>query len=136
MMKNRNLKNALLGIALAVVAAYLFAVAVFALLDLPNSSIAIDSMYALLYTSWIVVPLGVALGMLIPQMAMGKTRLRAGLQGAGYGAIAGFVAVLCFVSVFRIWAQAGGVWIAVMAYCALWVGAYAFCRAKGQSLYR
>jgi hypothetical protein len=139
MMKNRHFKNALLGIALAVVATYLFPAVLFTWVQGPSGLTVLFSLfplYALLYTSWIVLPLSVGLGMLIPRIAIGKSRRAAALHGAGYGAIAGLVAMLAFASVFRVGPRDGVLWYTVISYCALWVGAYAFCRAKGQSLYR
>jgi hypothetical protein len=137
MMKNKTVKNALLGIALALVAAYFYPIVLFTLLD---GSVGFEVLFSLLplygvfYTSWIVIPLGAALGMLIPKIAYGKNRWVAALQGAGFGAIGGLASVLCFTSFVSF--DTSIFWISVPAYCAVWVGAYACYRAKGQSLYR
>jgi hypothetical protein len=139
-MKNRTLKNILQGIAIALVAAYLFPVTVITLAEGPKSGaevlFSLFPLYALLYVSWIVIPLGGALGMLIPPIANGKNRWLAALHGAGFGALAGLAAVFCFTSVFGLGSGAGVLWLMITGYCALWVGGYAFYRAKGPSLYR
>ncbi|MDT4895299.1 MAG: hypothetical protein QOH25_376 [Acidobacteriota bacterium] len=138
-MKNRIIKNVLLGIVIALVATYLFPGVLFFFLEGPKGLLVIFSLlplYGLFYTFWLVIPLGVALGMLIPRMASGKDRWTAALHGAGFGALAGLVSVFCFTSVFRLGPGVDVLWISVIAYCALWVGGYAFYCARGQSLYR
>ena len=138
-MKNATIKNALVGIVHALVAAYLFPVALATLGEGSSGFMVLFTVipfYGLLYSFWIVIPLGAALGMLIPQMARGKTRWVAALYSAGYGAIGGFVSFLCFASVLRLRLEMDVFWISAILYCALWVGGYAFYCAKGQSLYR
>lgn len=138
-MKNTTIKNVLVGIILSLVAAYLFPVVLFTVLEWPRGFLLLFSaipFYGLLYSFWLVIPLGVALGMLIPRMARGKSRWMAALRGAGFGALAGLVSVFCFTSVFNIDSGAGVLWSSVIIYCALWVGGYAFYRADGQSPYR
>ena len=139
MMKNTNVKNALLGMALSLVATYLFPVVLFTILDWPGGFRVIWTVlpwWGLFYSSWLVIPLGVALGLLIPQVARGKSRWSAALHGAGLGAVAGLVSVFCFTSVYGFRGDTSILWLSVMAYSALWVGGYAFYRAKGQSPYR
>lgn len=138
-MKNTTVKNILLGIALALIAAYMFPVVLFTILEGPRGFLALSTaipLYGLFYSFWLVIPLGVALGMLIPRMAQGKDRLTAALQGAGFGAVGGLASVFCFTSVYQSRGGLGVLWISVILYCALWVGGYAFYRAKGQSPYR
>jgi hypothetical protein len=138
-MKNATRKNALTGIAIALVATYLFPVVLFTILEWPRGFLILFSaipFVGLLYSVWLVIPLGAALGMLIPQLAIGKTRWMAALYGAGFGAVGGLVSVFCFTSVYRLHREFAFLWIAVIAYCALLVGGYAFYRAKGQTLYR
>lgn len=139
-MKNRHLKNALLGICLALVAAYLYVAVVGVFIaGARGLSILFSSIpfVLLFYTSWVVIPLGAALGMLIPQIAAGKTRWMAALQGAALGAVAGLLSVVCLASANGIPVlEATFIVLTMIAYCAIWVGAYAFYRAKGQSLYR
>jgi hypothetical protein len=138
-MKNTHVKNALLGILIALAATYLFPVVLFTILDWPRGFRVIWTVlpwYGLLYSSWLVIPLGVALGLLIPQMARGKSRWSAALSGAGIGAVAGLVSVYCFTSVYGFRGDTGIIWLSVMAYSALWVGGYAFYCAKGQHPYR
>jgi hypothetical protein len=139
MMKNTAIKNVLLGIAISLVAAYLYPVVLFTLLEGTLGLEVLFSLlplYGLLYTFWIVIPLGAALGMLIPKIAYGKNRWMAALQGAGFGAVGGLVSVFCFTSVFSLGPGTGILWISITAYCAIWVGGYAFYCARGQSLYR
>lgn len=139
MMKNSIVKNAFLGIALALVAAYLFPSVLFTMIEGPSGFLVLFTvipLYGLLYSFWLVIPLGAALGMLIPQMAKGKSRWMAALHGAVLGAVGGFVTMFCFFSVFRIGRTTLSLWVLVLSYCALWVGGYAFLRAKGQSIYR
>jgi hypothetical protein len=74
--------------------------------------------------------------MLIPPLVYGKSRWLAALQGAALGAVSGVISILCFSSVFRFGFVETPIILSVMVYCAVWVGAYAFYRAKGQSIYR
>lgn len=138
-MKNTNGKNVLLGITLALAAAYLYPAFLFTLMEGPAGLEVLLSafpLYGLMYSFWLVIPLGGALGMLIPKIAAGKNRWMAALQGAGLGAVGGLVAVYSFTSVYSLGPRVGILWVSVIAYCALWVGGYAFYRARGQSLYR
>ncbi|HKR00399.1 MAG TPA: hypothetical protein VJT09_06985 [Pyrinomonadaceae bacterium] len=138
-MKSTIIKNALVGIGLALLAAYLYPIFLFTLLEGPRGFLAIFSFfpfYLLLYSLWLGIPLGAALGMFIPQMAKGKRRWTAALQGAGFGALSGAVSVFCLASVYGLRAGVGFLLFATMFYCALWVGGYAFLRARGPALYR
>lgn len=138
-MRNANLKNALVGVAIALVAAYLFPVLLAALLVGPRGlRLAFTPLpfRALYLSSWIVVPLGAALGVLIPRIAAGKRRWVAALHGAGYGATGGLAAMICWAAVFMPAAGPVRLWVAMVAYCAVWVGAYAYIRAKGPAVYR
>jgi hypothetical protein len=138
-MKSQHIKNGLLGIALAIVAAYLYVVALAIYIEGPRGALVFFSTFplmVLLYTSWIVIPLGAALGILIPPLASGKSRGMAALQGAALGAVSGLLSLLCLMSAYHLRRAETFIVLSVMAYCALWVGAYAFYRAKGQSLYR
>jgi len=74
--------------------------------------------------------------MLIPAVAYGKSRGMAALYGAGLGAFAGLLAVVCLISAYGLRWAGGLLLYSVGAYSGLWVGAYAAYRAKGQSLYR
>jgi len=135
---NTTIKDVLLGIALALVAAYLFPAFLLVFLNGPSGVLVLFTglpLLGLIHSYWLVIPLGVALGMLIPQIANGKNRWAAALQGAGFGAVGGLVSVYCFTSVFRFRSGLGVLWIAVIVYCALWVGGYASYRARGQSQY-
>ena len=136
-MKNTNFKNALIGIAHTLVAAYFFFLVFLTLIQGAHDlRFLLIPLVGFVYTFWIVIPLGAALGMLIPQIAYGKTRWLAALQGAGLGAVSGLLAVLCVDSVYDFELVEAIIVVPVMAYCALWVGAYACYRAKGQSLYK
>ena len=138
-MKNTNVKNALIGVAIALVAAYSFPVVLVTLMMGSRGLRLLFSpvlLQALFYTSWIVIPLGVALGMLIPRMAAGKRRWVAALYGAGYGAVGGLAATICFSYVFGLEKETTPLAAAAVAYCAAWVGAYAFIRAKAPVRYR
>ena len=138
-MKNSKFKNALLGIVLALVAAYLYVVAFAIVIEGPRGWVVFFSIIpfvVLFYTSWVIIPLGAALGMLLPQMAYGKTRLQAALHGAIPGAVAGLVSVLALTSAYRLRMGTDLVLASVVVYCALWTSAYASYRAKGQRLYR
>ena len=137
-MTKTHIKDGLLGMALALVAAYLFPVILFTILNWPRGALFLFRgvpFYGVTYASWIVIPLGASLGMPVPRLANGKPRWIAALQGAGFGAVAGLVTILCFTAVFRA-AWGTPLRISVITYCALWVGAYALIRAKGQSIYR
>lgn len=138
-MKNSKIKDASLGIALAVAAAYLYAVFLFVfILGARWGWVVLTTgpLAALFYTSWAVIPLGAALGMLVPQLAHGKGRWMAALQGAGLGAGAGFLSSICLLAAYGLMWGEGLIVPSITVYSALWVGAYAFYRAQGQSIYR
>src|SRR5215213_9674359 len=102
-MKSRNIKNALLGIILALVATYLYIVAVAVLIGGARGArhaFSIIPFVVLFYISWVVIPSGAALGMLIPRIAYGKTRWMAALQGAVLGAVTGLLALFCLGAVY------------------------------------
>lgn len=132
-MNRTHIKDALLGVAIALVAALLFPITLVFLLAGPEGLSFVLSpvlFVGLFYTSWLVVPLGAALGMLVPRVAAGKTRWAAALHGAGYGAAGGLALVIGLAPIFRAPFKPDWVWAAVVAYCAVWVGAYAYVRAK------
>lgn len=138
-MKNMTFTNVVRGIIIALVAAYMFPVVLVTVFEGWQGVLLFFSavpLFGLFYTFWLVIPLGVALGMLIPQIARGKNRWLAALQGAGFGAVGGAVLLFCFASVFNLKWETGVIWMLVIIYCALWVGGYAFYCAKNQSLYR
>lgn len=138
-MKKNFVRDALLGIAIALVAAYLYPAFLFTLMDgLDGLAVLLTTfpLFALSHGFWIVIPLGAALGMLVPKIASGKSRWTAALQGAALGAFAGLVSVYSFTSVNPLGPRTGVLWVTVIVYCAVWVGAYAFLRARGHSLYR
>ncbi|HYG81274.1 MAG TPA: hypothetical protein VD861_12840 [Pyrinomonadaceae bacterium] len=132
-MRHTNVKNALLGLALALVAAYTFPAALLTLMMGPRALRILFSpvpVVGLLYGSWILIPLGAALGMLIPRIAAGKSRWKAALHGAGYGAVGGLAAMICFASVYDLRPGLDLLVVSAAAYSAVWVGAYAYVRAK------
>ena len=138
-MKNTNVKNALIGVGIALVAAYTFPAVLLTLMMGPRGLMFLFSpmsLAGLLYASWIVIPLGVALGMLIPRMAAGKRRWVAALRGAVYGAVGGAAAMICFVYAFGLERETHLLAAAAAAYSALWVGAYAYIRAKAPARYK
>jgi hypothetical protein len=138
-MKNTYIKNAVLGIALALIAAYLFPAFLLFFFEGPGALLIMFStipLYGLYYSFWVVIPLGAALGILIPQIAYGKSRWVAALQGALYGMVAGLVSAFCFATTVLMGTRDPLIVLSVVAYSTLWVGAYAFFRAKGQSLYK
>ncbi|HWT01071.1 MAG TPA: hypothetical protein VN256_12560 [Pyrinomonadaceae bacterium] len=132
-MNSTNIKNALIGVGIALVAAYTFPAALLTLMMGPRGLMILFSsvpVVGLIYGSWILVPLGAALGMLIPRIAARKSRWQAALHGAGYGALGGLAAMICFASVYDIRPGLALLFVAAAAYSALWVGAYAYLRAK------
>lgn len=138
-MNRTNVKNALLGVGIALVAALLFPIILVTLLVGPGGLRYVLSralLVGLFYTSWLVIPLGAALGMLIPRIAAGKTRWAAALHGAGYGAAGGLALIIGLTPVFRAPFTPDLIWVAVIAYCAVWVGAYACIRAKAPVAHR
>lgn len=138
-MKNGNFKNALLGIILALVAGYSYFAGFVLVIErwrLDPRMFFFFPFVALFYVSWIVIPLGASLGMLIPRLVYGKARWLAAVQGAALGALTGLMSIFVLTSVYRLRLGETPIVASVIAYCALWVGGYAFFRAKGQSLYR
>lgn len=138
-MKTGHLKNALLGIALALIAAYFYFVGLILFLEGARGWRIVATfvpLMAVFYTSWAVIPIGAALGMLVPRLASGKSRGRAALQGALFGAGAGLVTGICLTTAFGFTWGASSLILSMAVYSALWVGAYACYRATGQSIYR
>jgi hypothetical protein len=138
-MKKMSVRNALVGVVLALVAAYLYIVALSVYIEGPRGVTVFFSilpLIGLLYTFWLVIPLGIALGLLIPQLAYGKTRGMAALYGAVPGAVAGAVSILCLDSVYNARLSTDPVAAASVVYCAMWTSAYACYRAQGQRFYR
>lgn len=132
-MNRTNIKDALLGAGIALVAALLFPITLVLLLAGPEGLRFVLSpalFVGLFYTSWLVIPLGAALGMLIPRIAAGKTRRAAALYGAGYGAAGGLALIIGLAPFLRAPFKPDWFWAAVIAYCAVWVGAYGYVRAK------
>src|SRR5215207_680018 len=122
-MNRTNIKNALLGVAIALVAALLFPIALVIVLAGPDGLRFLISpvlLVGLFYTSWLVAPLGAALGMLIPRIAAGKTRWTAALHGAGYGAAGGLALMLGLTPFLHGPLTPDLLWAAVIAYCAVW----------------
>lgn len=137
-MKNSIVKDILKGVALALVAAYLYPVVFLLFLDGPRGLLLLFSIIpfiGLLYSFWLVIPLGAALGLLIPRMAYGKTLWAATLQGALFGAAGGLVSFFCLINAHGL-RFSTLVMISVAAYCALWTGVYAFIRAQRDNIYR
>jgi hypothetical protein len=91
-----NIKNAIKGIFIAILAASTFTVLLAApfCLGKPDFLFTIVG-WGLLFTSWFVIPIGAIFGMLIPKIAAGKTPTQAAkwgvLPGIGLGAVGSFV---------------------------------------------
>lgn len=139
-MERTTVKDMFQGIALSLVAAYFYPVVLFICLTGPSGIMVIFSglpLNFLLYTFWLVIPLGASLGILIPRIAYNKTSLAAALHGAGFGALAGLIIIAFTAAVIRIEPEAVVLIVtSVVSYCAVVTGAYAYILAKGYSLYR
>jgi hypothetical protein len=141
-MRSTPVKDIFLGIAIAHVAAYVFSIIIVwnpshhrGLLE---GDLYIAALYLLFYGFWLVIPLGIILGIVIPKMVYDKTRWIAALHGAAIGIVAALMVMSCLWMFFGIssWSEAlnGLFWIA--AYFTVWTSLYAFIRARGKSLYK
>ena len=137
----RIIINLVKGVVSALLAAYIFiALYTFIPSDMSNfaSSFIVIPIFGLLYTFWLVIPVGAVLGLVIPTMVNNRSRqtsvLYGGLLGAGVGAIV--CILLSLIGLLP--ALRNGVWLdftvlllAMMLYSAAWTGIYAFfCRSK------
>ena len=135
------MKDMFKGIALALVAAYFFAfLFMLALAHQSESALseaAIGGFVGILISFWFVIPLGAALGLLIPWLFAGCSRSAALLGGALLGFYLGLVGGILIFG----WGPAGGFDAVVRKgfeggvmmgiYCAPWTGVYACLRRSG-----
>ncbi|HEY0099094.1 MAG TPA: DUF5957 family protein [Pyrinomonadaceae bacterium] len=139
-------KDALKGAGLALVAAYLFGclLVLFSARGAPElSQVVVTGFAGLCFSFWFVIPIGMALGVLIPKLSAGRSVGAAATGGALLGVAAGFIGGI-LLSLFLDWFGIGFAsgksrllyFPFVMGiYCAPWTSAYAcFRRDTDQAL--
>jgi len=157
----KNVSNALLGALLSLIAAYLLIVT-FVLQGQISSfgwslSNAMDifigaPIYTLAYSYWILLPIGLLFGLVIPLLVSKKTRREALVYGVVTGIFVGLVFTCVVAYDFaagtvssadshdggkwweRFWGQFASSVSLTIVYCSLWTSAYAFSKAGGARL--
>jgi hypothetical protein len=128
-------KDMFLGIIFALVAFYVyFTILIWNTQD--AASFFISAFFLLLYTFWIVIPMGAVLGIIIPKMVYDKTPKLAALQGAAIGIAAAIIIVLglsIFYGISESWLRG---FLQIAGYFVAWTTIYALTRARRSSLYR
>jgi hypothetical protein len=137
------IKNALKGIAIALIAAYGFGI-VFSLIfgfddpmAKPGSIFIVIPIFGLFYSFWFVIPIGVILGILIPKIAYSHSRRNAIIYGLLTGLAVGTVGSLALSAIgltdqfrFPNWANFTVFLIVMSLYSAIWTAAYAYLCGK------
>ena len=152
----KNISNALLGALLSMIAAYLLIVTFVLKNEIANfgwSSInPMDILigapvYTLANIYWILIPIGLLFGLVIPLLVSKKTRREVLVYGILTGVIiglvfAGFIAYDFAVGSSggshdgvkwwgRFWGDFASSVPLTIVYCSTWTSAYAFCKAGG-----
>lgn len=142
-----KLKNALKGIAIALTAAYFFPIVGSPLFGFGDPSNGLQKslfilfiftpIFGLIYSFWLVVPLGIALGSLIPQIARQQPRQTAILYGLLIGLLGGTALSLILSAVkilpgFRdgYWRDFAIVLLAMSVYSAVWTSLYTYWQGR------
>ena len=155
----KKISNAILGALLSLIAAYLLIVAFVLKSEIasfgwsaihPMDILVGAPVYTLAYIYWILIPIGLLFGLVIPLLVKQKTRRQALVYGILTGVINGLV-FACFVAYdFAVGSSAGfddgvkwwGRFLGDFAssvplsivYCSIWTSAYAFSKAGGATV--
>jgi len=141
-MKAMTLKNAVKGILIALLAAFIYAVIIL--------SSFLGAGWVLLNTCWFVIPAGAVIGIMIPRVAEKKTPLKAAVSGVILAIFLGAIGSLLIAFYFDVipvlspsaritnsplWWAAFRRRVVLQAtfmaiYSAIWIAGYAYYRAK------
>jgi uncharacterized membrane protein len=160
----KNVSNALLGGFLSLIATYLFIVSLVLKNEIASaggSSINLMDLfigapaYVLAFTFWIVIPIGLLFGLVIPLLVRKKTTREALVYGILIGAIAGLLFAwfgayeAAEVGSFSsdgppdgakwwvlFWGQFASLAPLTIVYSSIWTGGYAFIKAGGAGVER
>ena len=153
----KNIINTFLGALLSLIAAYLVIVTFVLKSEIASdgwSSIrAMDiligaPLYVLAHSYWILIPIGLLCGLVIPLLVNKKTRRQALVYGILTGITIGLVFACFFAYDFavgtsigsddsvkwwgRFWGEFASSAPVTIVYCSIWTGAYAFTKAGGK----
>ena len=152
----RNITNTILGALLSLFAAYLPVVtfvlksqiASYGWSSIRAGVILIGApLYFLVHIYWILIPIGLLCGLVIPLLVSNETRR----QALVYGILAGIIVGLVFACLFaydfavgtsfgsddsvkwwgRFWGDFASSGPIIIVYCSIWTSAYAFTKAGG-----
>jgi|SRR5678815_5158435 hypothetical protein len=156
----KNIGNMLLGALLTLIAAYLLIVTFVLKSEIASvgwswinpAVILIGApLYTLVHIYWILIPIGVILGLVIPLLVSKKTRRQALVYGILTGIIIGLV-FECFVAYdfavgtsiigsddsvkwwSRFWGEVASSLPLTIFYCSVWTTAYSFIKAGRASV--
>lgn len=145
----KNINNALFGAMLAVTAVYLLIVGNdLSRSDWSNiqlSALIFAPFYATMYVDWILIPIGIFAGLLIPALVKKKTRRVAALYGLLSGVVVGVFFTILMAYDFaamtpasggnatrwwwRFWGEFGTAVLPAISYTSIWTVAYACLKA-------
>lgn len=141
-MKAMTLKNALKGILIALLAAFIYAAIILTSF--------LGAGWVLLNTCWFVIPAGAVIGIMIPRITERKTPLKAALSGIILAIFLGSIGSLLIAFYFDVipvmspsaritnpslwwaalWRRVVFQAIFMAIYSAIWIAGYAYYRAK------
>jgi hypothetical protein len=142
-----KLKDALKGIAIALTAAYFFPIVCSPLFGFGDPSNGLQRslfilfistpILGLIFTFWLVIPLGAVFGILIPQIARLQPRQTVMLYGLLLG-LSGGTVVSIILSVVKIlsgfrdgyWRDFAPFWLAMSVYSAVWTSLYTYWQGR------
>ena len=151
----KNIINTLLGAVLSVIAANLLTVtfvlkskvASFGWSSIMPADFVVPPLYVLIHIYWIVIPIGLVCGLVIPLLVRNETRRQALVYGIAAGMTVGLV--FAFFSAYgfgegtsvspddsvnwwgRFWGDFASSLPLLIGYCSIWTSAYAFIKARG-----
>ena len=150
------MKNAIQGMAVSVLGAYVYAVLIIWNGDSSSMSLhelfVTGPLFALSYTFWFIIPLGAAVGILIPKNVRGVSRGRAILYGLGFAVVVGGCVTIILLALelpqaatLYVRAHPGPWWdnflrhavrrcVIIILYSAPWTVAYAYLSRRPRQL--
>lgn len=153
----KNIINSFVGALLSVIAANLLTVtfvlkskiASFGWSSIKPADFVIPPLYVLIHIYWLVIPIGLVCGLVIPLLVRNETRRQALVYGIAAGMTVGLV--FAFFSAYdfaegtsvspddsvkwwgRFWSGFASSLPLAIGYCSIWTSAYALIKARGES---